>query len=730
MGLEFATILHVDECHDPTVYEPCHRSIGRVFDGDFLRNATMEPRKQVNFACESCREGKRKCDAEKPQCSRCKRQGKHCVYATEDKPKRRKYWDEEYVQSLENQVKTLLAALEASTSQKPTAPRVEDGPYSGQGTASTPAETYQGIALVEHPVAIPPQRIEPTEPEDRSLTAMEELSVMMWRTNIGDGVTIIGDSPSGPHRVDPAETPRPADFITPPMKILDYCGNQELIHGLADLFLENINSEHQFTSYKSSDFLVGYPYQSFGYTFLHSAMLATGAVFSDRADAAEISDAFAQFAESLVFICFRNDPGIQVLQGLCMLSWRSLALGRDHFGWTFISMAAGLCVHLRLHVLALDECSARTWQPQVADIRTFWMFYLIDRTAISILGRNCVLPWRRVNVPNFEGTIDPLTADIAQISFTWQCKLWFLHDEQMDQIFASKFDSMPAQQQIHLLVSTHEALNGFFKSRDRRLDLKGRETCRHVLFFHLAYQMALLITLPPFLRCFCAPNADHSGDSEFMLLILRSLTSAASNTIRLVRVYRDAHPEQWRAANPVVIHHLLSAAIVHMMNATSKSTSLRTRSTMWLRVCMDLLSQLKSPWPNRANKTINMIRVLAERWGVLGALPVRFSSKVAPYAARHNTSSHSLSNNAPTSAQDITHLQSEDTLSATAMEEASFCMADHVSAVSYPNPELVGPEALDFGAGAQQKFGNFLSMDDTNWLSEGEFLDNYALWGS
>jgi hypothetical protein len=343
------------------------------------------------------------------------------------------------VHSLENQVKTLLAALEASTGQKSTEsvippPDVGDALHQGGKPSSSDVDTK--VAQVQDPVEISsqPEQTGPKEIEYRSIAAMEELSVMMWRTNIGDGVTIINDPSSEPHRVDSIESPKPADCITPPIKILNYCHDPELIHGLANLFLENINGEHQFTSYKSADFLVGYPSQNFGYAFLHSAILATGAVFSDRPDAAEISDTFAQFAESLVFTCFRNNPGVQVVQGLCMLSWRSLALGRDHFGWTFISMAAGLCVHLRLHVLALDECSARSWQPQAADIRTFWMFYLIDRTAISILGRNCVLPWRRVNVPNFDGTIDPLTADIAQISFTWQCKLWFLHDEQMDQM--------------------------------------------------------------------------------------------------------------------------------------------------------------------------------------------------------------------------------------------------------------------------------------------------------
>lgn len=334
-------------------------------------------------------------------------------------------------------MQTLLAALDAKnasnsispgTSAEPSVPDLEqasrnstDHVCEGGEPAGEQVSTYQHDKY--------------QAPEDRSLAAMEELSVMMWRTNIGDGVTIISDAAAdAQHRVGSSEQLGDQDFIHPPPNILLYCQDSGLLHELATLFLDNINSEHQFTPYRTTDFLGDYPYQSFKHTFMHSAVLATGAVFSTRPDAKEIAETFAQFAESLLFTCFRSSPNIQVVQGLCMMSWRSLALARDHFGWIFISMAAGLSVHLRLHVLALDECEARSWQPQAEDIRTFWMFYLIDRTAISILGRNCALPWRRVNVPNFEASVHPKTADIAEISFMWQCKLWFLHDEQMDQM--------------------------------------------------------------------------------------------------------------------------------------------------------------------------------------------------------------------------------------------------------------------------------------------------------
>lgn len=274
--------------------------------------------------------------------------------------------------------------------------------------------------------------------QERSEAAMEELSVMMWRTNIGDGVTIIRDDSTGSdHRVENTSSTSNAGYssVLAPASVLSYCSNPSLIYGLAHSFLENINAEHQFTGYKTSDFLVSYPNQRCDLAFLHSAILASGATFSSNLhDQEQIGDEFARFAESLIFTCFRESPSIAVVQGLCILSQRALSLGRDHFGYTFISMAAGMSVHLRLHVLALDECAARSFKPSPEDIRTFWMFYMTDRTAISILGRNCVLPWTRANVPNFDTTFDHATASISDLSFAWQCKLWYLHDNYMDQM--------------------------------------------------------------------------------------------------------------------------------------------------------------------------------------------------------------------------------------------------------------------------------------------------------
>lgn len=348
-----------------------------------------------------------------------------------DAMSRRKYWDENYVKSLENQVRALLALQnnDPPAALPQNAPRPADSVILDSAFRLAPlGKSHQ----YEHPA--PLDHLLHDRASHQSQTAMEELSVMMWRTNLADAVTVdekqstdkMPTSQSNPQTEVPHQIPGP---------ILNVCSDATRLHELAALFLDCINQEHQLTQYDSANFYLHTPNQSPDLLFLHAAMLATGATFENKPDSLKISDEFAELSESLIFKCFRQCPSIYTLQGLNILSWRSLALGHDHFGWTFLSMAAGMAVHLRLHVLALDDFDSKSASTGFAGVLTFWSFYMIDRASISILGRNCMLPWRRVNVPVIESFFPRNGASLAQVSFAWQCKLWYMHDQNMDQMY-------------------------------------------------------------------------------------------------------------------------------------------------------------------------------------------------------------------------------------------------------------------------------------------------------
>jgi hypothetical protein len=82
-------------------------------------------------------------------------------------------------------------------------------------------------------------------------------------------------------------------------------------------------------------------------------------------------------------------------------------------------MAAGMAVHLKLHVLVLDEVASQNLKPTIASAQAIWSFYMTDRTSISILGRDCILPWRRVNVPTIDAFFSEGERDITELSFAW-----------------------------------------------------------------------------------------------------------------------------------------------------------------------------------------------------------------------------------------------------------------------------------------------------------------------
>ncbi|KAH9229784.1 hypothetical protein K456DRAFT_1899018 [Colletotrichum gloeosporioides 23] len=530
---------------------------------------------------------------------------------------------------------------------------------------------------------------------------------MMWRMNLGDGAVITQDGDSALSYEIVADCAVEFSHISPPDEILRYSRDSNLLSKLASVFLDNINQEHQFTPYTSSSFLDQYPYQSIDETFLHTAILATGAAFLASRDPnmAKVGEDFAKYAEKLVFDCCRYRPTLSVIQGMCILSFRSLSIGKDHLGWMFISMAGGLCVHLRLHVLALDECAGRALKPTSPEIRTFWIFYFVDVSANTILGRNCALPWRRVNVPEFHTTLNAETADLAELSFAWQSQLWYTHAEAMDQIFAPSFEKLAMAQQIRLLVSTLEQLNTFFRSKPHRLHINN-DAPKPIVFFHLQYHMAIMIIISSFLRSFTSSDTPgiSEAESNSSLLVLRSITSAASETIRLCRLYRDKYT--FTMAHPIIVHHLLSAILVHLMNATSSDITLRRQSSRWLRTGMGLMDELRETWPTRVNKCIRVVRVLAQKWGAVGALPMAFAAPVELSAQERESPRQDASFSSRLNCPAPTSVEVYDGHDGTPFNGHAW-QTGEMSSVS----ELLGA------------FGSLSSLPDLGWLYEGQEFD-------
>ena len=217
---------------------------------------------------------------------------------------RRKYWDENYVHSLENQVETLRALLQRQhVHLDPLPTEALDPAHATDVLASelaieSPAVSTDTAAITSGEMPVQENPLPPTQAGSQK--AMEELSVMMWRTNLGDGVTIVNDDEEenaagvtiqGPSSVEAPEAVS-FDHAKPPVSVLKYLHDPLLLESLASLFLQNINQDHQFTEYTTTDFLQGFPSQPVDLTFLHACCLAVGATFSEDAEARASGAAF------------------------------------------------------------------------------------------------------------------------------------------------------------------------------------------------------------------------------------------------------------------------------------------------------------------------------------------------------------------------------------------------------------------------------------------------------
>jgi hypothetical protein len=205
--------------------------------------------------------------------------------------------------------------------------------------------------------------------------------------------------------------------------------------------------------------------------------------------------------------------------------------------------------------------------------------------------------WNKCKVPHLE------------ISFFGGCLLTQWHRYAFD---PSELD-LSARERI-LLDARHDLLS-FYSNIDSRLQFKKSDMPKCAIFLQMSYQMSVALIHRPYLR--------DSAKNGTCALALRSMTISASATTRLILMFRKI--DALDNAPPFIIHHILTAAIVHLLNATDTRTELRTRASNKLRVCLSALEAMRATY-SRAAQSIFLLQELAKRWSVVSALSIRFSN--------------------------------------------------------------------------------------------------------
>ncbi|KAL6863961.1 hypothetical protein J3F83DRAFT_766991 [Trichoderma novae-zelandiae] len=166
------------------------------------------------FACEPCRKRKSKCDGEKPVCGSCQSHELACHYEPARPTRRQKYWDRDYVQALEDQVRLLSASLQ----------QAKDASSSASASpASQPSPGSSGASKQPPP---------PLPYGPKMLSALHDFGSVKWADITGrDGL------PTGSSRPSPA----PGAVPSTEAFLLAMASDLGLKRHLKAHFLEHIN---------------------------------------------------------------------------------------------------------------------------------------------------------------------------------------------------------------------------------------------------------------------------------------------------------------------------------------------------------------------------------------------------------------------------------------------------------------------------------------------------------
>ncbi|KAI8724336.1 Zn(2)-C6 fungal-type domain-containing protein [Fusarium sp. LHS14.1] len=589
---------------------------------------TDNPRARVAMACEVCRKRKRKCDGAMPKCSWCLVKDTDCNYVV-DKPKKRKP-DPDYIATLEAQAEALKAEVRRlgtlvtdSTMPKHICDILEETHDTENAATQVDTDTQQISEEMDYTGDSP---------------AIHDISELTWRLRIDESgeTTFIGPSGnfcfpvSHPPRGEMKQKTNTGDsYIREPATLRLDPNTSKVARHLVSLFITFVNPIHQFVDVTTLRSLEANPYFD-AVDILTCTILAAGALFSDDSESKALGDKMAHYAESAILQICRQRPCVETVQALSILCWRELGLDNENMAWMYNSMAASLALHLGLTVSSqenLDKsgtreiAGVRAPSSQPLRIRALWSTLLLDGIATSMMGRNCIIPWRRVEASTFAtATLDPSQDEInvCPIGNLFSCPASD-HQLNLAHSYAFRFNKLDEPERFNLLLEAREHLLSFYRQLDPHIQLQKDTSSPQVIFLHMSYNMSQLLIHRPYVK--------EPVDSAAHRLSLRTMSIAASAMVRLLRRYEKIG--LYDKVPPFVVHNVLSAAVTLLLMATAKQSSLRSRSISRFRVCISALEAIGCRW-SKARQAILILRQLAQRWRASIALPMHQSFPLAP----------------------------------------------------------------------------------------------------
>ncbi|GLA04720.1 hypothetical protein AnigIFM60653_004779 [Aspergillus niger] len=472
-------------------------------------------------------------------------------------------------------------------------------------------------------------------------TAIEDVSALIWRMSLDNNgdASFIGpsgnfcfpvvhwdDADLGRERKTTTVTATPAiSAATPgPSSMQPLLLSDQVDWHLIDLFACFINPIHQFVVPETLHKLRGDNLTP-GLRLIKTAVLAAGALFADDARSKALGGEAAAVVDATALQLCRQSPDISTIQALSIMSWRELSLEQHNMAWMYNSMCASLVLHLGLPVGIPPDIGAGSPEPghsprDTQRLRVLWSSVFLDRIATSLLGRNCMLPWKRIKAPSFLSAVGP-SPSLDELAFDHQCRLWFIHDQYMDKIYSFHFSELSSADRSLVLLDARDKLHSF--SRNTHPSLQVTTTCTikthppaSAIYLHISYHTSYILVHRPYLA-----DAAQSNPPIYRLAI-RAVSTAARAIVRLLRLHAKMGCS-FTQIPPFIVHSVLTAAVTHLCNTTNTThQTLRSQATAHFRVCFRALLAMQERWV-KAKRAVRLLQGLARRWQVMGALPLQ-----------------------------------------------------------------------------------------------------------
>lgn len=178
--------------------------------------------------------------------------------------------------------------------------------------------------------------------------------------------------------------------------------------------------------------------------------------------------------------------------------------------------------------------------------------------------------------------------------------------------YAFGWGQLTADERTALVLNSHQSLTSFHARIDDRLRLGRDYLPDSAVWFQMAYHTALLLVHRPLLG---EPKDSPAARSAFRLT-----TASALAISSMIRSYHKT--KRFGSMSPQVVDYIVSAAVIHLLNATSgKRSALGRQSMSGIRTCLEALQDMLRQWPSLGARSIRQIQDLAHRWKVVWALP-------------------------------------------------------------------------------------------------------------